>query len=366
MLSNTNIKINMKIAIFCRPQNASPKVLALSFTSMLTLLDIEYKIFDIDFLARIRNVFKSSSRYDSYKSRLLEVFRNISDDKQILKELSSYDLIVVSESCPLAFYKDYYDIEKLKKYVKSPLALLEVYYLKNTPYQLDLLVQKKHPTADRYDWHFAVSDITEIKGAPSNQDRWSRVGLRLKEANLTYNTKKDLIALIDFPQAGNEKFREQQIQALKKNNINYIELCNDGIYSIDDIRSFYSQCSIYFIQKIEAFGLPIAELLASGAQVFCANKDWPMSWRMGVDADDKNSPGEYLPDIFTIYDSSDDLERELRSFKENWNSVSTPQKIFDEFIRNYPHFYYGDMPSLALALEHITNRKENIIEQISL
>jgi hypothetical protein len=333
---------------------------------MLTILDIEYKIFDIDFLARIRSIFKVSSRYRNYSSRLRDVFKHTSSDKQILKDLSCYDLIVISESCPLAFHLDYYDIEKFKKYVKSPVALLEVYYLNNTPYQLDSLVQRKQSTADRYDWHFAVSDITEIKGVPSNQDSWSRVGLRLKEANLTYSTKKDLIALIDFPQTGNEKFRAQQIQALKKNNISYIELSNDGIYSIDDIRSFYSQCSMYFIQKIEAFGLPIAELLASGAQVFCANKDWPMSWRMGVDAGDKNSPGEYLPDIFTIYDSSDDLERKLRLFKENWHSLSTPKKIFEEFIRNYPHFYYGDMPSLALSLEHIVNRNENTIKQIPL
>ena len=270
-----------------------------------------------------------------------------------MRWLKKADAVVISDCIPNGFWKRLYNVEKLKKITRKPVLFYEVFYLGNAPTQIERLQKNKDPLMERYDAHFFVSNVTEIKTAtPSNA---FCIGLMAKTWNLKPLPKKELVALVDFAQPGYEKYREVQITQLEKAGIRYISL--EKRYSLNEIRDIYRDASIYFMQSFEAFGLPILECLCTGAQIFTPHSAWPMSWRLD---EEPQVHGEgTLPGCFTVYENEEGLAHQLEKFKKNYHWSETPQKIFDCFIEHYPTFYYGDKKVISDFVDFIGNFKNN-------
>src|SRR5690606_39168146 len=132
--------------------------------------------------------------------------------KRLIKRLKSYDAIVISECSPNGFWKDLYQVEKLKLIIKRPVLFYEVYFLGNAPTQMVSLRQSGHSLTERYDWHLAVADVTEIRTLTN--ESWSCVGIDLTHTALKPTPKDEFIALIDFSQSGYEHFRDEQLNVL--------------------------------------------------------------------------------------------------------------------------------------------------------
>nr|AQQ74412.1 hypothetical protein [uncultured bacterium] len=338
----------MKVAILRSEKNASPKVLATGLAEMLEQLGIESDTFDVSILHRKLPIARRSRHYRSVVHHALAKTAYMVPDAHTLKQLSRYDVIVVSECCPEAFYTNSLGIEYLRRALRKPIALYEVFFLDNSPYQVGLLEAGGHFLASRYDWHFAAADITEFRATQSAQSRWSRIGLNIAKSNLRHGSKSGFLALVDFPQRGNERFREEQIRALKELRIDFLELRGAGRYSVREIREIYNQTSVFFIQHMESFGVSIAEALAAGNQIFSPSAAWPMAWKIG----EKNE----LPGVFTIYEGFQQLKEKLNSFRLNWERQKTPARIFAEFVRIYPHYYFGEPENLLSSLHRIIDR----------
>lgn len=341
------------VAILTRPDNKSPRVLAQSFKSMCEEISVKADIYyqGSGFLGRLLSVFQK--RY--FPKRLHFIVRqklfNFFNDQLLIIKLKKYDLIVLSECIPNAYWKRYYDIEKLKKKIKKPIALYEVYYLGNSITHTNYLQLQNHHGVERFDWNFSVSDIAEIRSLPSPSLRWSSIGLHLANCGLKPTKKKDIIALIDFAQIGFEDYRIEQIRILESfPQIKLIYL--KGEYTFDQIRDLYQQASLIFIQFPEAYGVSIAECLSAGCKVVVKEEEWAMSWRLVNESND-----EYLPDCFFVYDNSQLLQAYLKDYIANFIPEKNAFDVHASFMQHYPHFYYGNKSQLLDSFKHIENYK---------
>jgi hypothetical protein len=339
----------MKVAILTREDDKSPKVLAKSLKTMCEIIDVECDIiYDISMLIRMQPITEKRRFSIPFIKRLYSTCKYFRKIKVFIKELSAYDIIVISECTPNAFWRGYYAIEILRKHLKKPILLHEVYFLGNAPTQIKRLIEEKEPGIERYDWHFAVSEVTEIKSLPIKN--WSRIGLNLEHAGLKPTIKQRFLVLVDFEQPGYELYRKEQIQILKEASIPYISL--EGSYTMDEIRDLYRQACVLLIQFPEAFGLPIAECLASGAYIMTPSSAWPMSWRLDENPQ-VHSEGT-LPDCFQVYDSSETFRSQLLNLKHMYDLKNTPERIFSTYIQHYPHYYYGNSHELKIALQRFS------------
>jgi hypothetical protein len=178
-----------------------------------------------------------------------------------------------------------------------------------------------------------------------------RIGINLSYTGLKPVRKDKFVALVDFLQPGDEMVRKDQLDVLRELGIETIIL--NGEYTTQEIRDIYKKVSVLFLQSYEAFGLPIAECLSCGVQIFASNSAWPMAWRLN-DNPEIHKEGT-LAEVFNIYSSKDDLKNQLYSFRESYNLINSPFTIFNTFIKNYPHYYYGRINVLRSVLERIND-----------
>ena len=335
----------MKVAILRSSENSSPKVLANGLGEMLKELGIHHDAFDVSILHRKLPIHRRSRQYASPFAHAIVRAASWFPDARTLEKLAQYDVIVVSACCPDAFHKDSLGIEYLRRKLKKPIVLYEVFYLENSPYQVRWLEAENHFLASRYDWHFAAADITEFRATPTAESRWSRIGLSIAKSNLRHGSKSSFLALLDFARPGNEQVRADQIRALTELNIEYLELRNPGQYSIHEIREIYNQTSVFFIQHMESFGVAIAEALAAGNQIFSPSHAWAMAWKIGE--------ANELPGVFTLYEGFNQLKERLAAYKLGWKRQETPARVFSDFVRIYPHYYHGEPESLKCALSRL-------------
>lgn len=343
----------MTIAILTRSDFRSPRVLADSLKVQLEGQGAKAEIsFEINLLNRLVS-FKRSQL--SFHFWLIRKIKNYREDNRLLKKLKNFDVIIISECIPNAFSKRLYDVEKLKKKIKKPIGLCEVYYLGNAPTQIDLLRKNKEALTNRYDFHLSLSNVTEIRELPSKN--WYPIGIKAQSWKLKPLPKKEFIAIIDFAQPGYENHRKIQISALNKAGIKYISL--EKPYSFKEIRNIYQQGAFFFIESPEAFGVSILECLCCGCQIFTPKSSWPMSWRLN-EQPEVGGDG-ILPSCFTVYQNEEQLIRELASFKKEYDLVESPKKVFESFLSCYPDFYYGndrEVKRLLLQLKkEISNEK---------
>jgi len=345
-----------KVAIITRPENKSPKVLAYSFQSSCKEIGVDADIFweGLGILSRMFSIFQKTrySRNLNFKIRLK--IGHLISDYLFIKKMKSYDLIVISDCSPNAYWKGYYNIERLKKYIKKPVALYEVYFLGNSISQTLKLNECNDFGIERYDWNYSISPVAEIRGIPSENNKWSCIGLNLTSIELIRSTKKEIIAIVDFVQSGFEENRKMQMDILKKfPEIKIISL--EGDYSITEIRQLYKLASLFFVQCPESFGVSIAECLSVGCQIIIKEESWAMSWKLQNEFKE-----EYLPDCFFVYENNDNLTEYLSIYIENHKQNNLSERVTNTFISCYPSFYYGDKTELIQSFSLIEQSfKEN-------
>lgn len=339
----------MKIAILSRSDYSSPRILAESLRNQLNEQNVYAEIFyEMGLLTRLVSFFDSKLSFHFWFKRKVSKYFY---DKNVLKKFKKFDAVIICECTPNGFLKRLYNIEKLKLILKKPILFYEVYYLGNTPSQVKILQLNNEPLFKRYDLHLAISGTTEIKSSPSAE--WNVIGICSNKWDLAPKPKKELLAIVDFVQPGYEENRDVQIKVLKKVGIKYISL--EKKYSFEEIRKVYQQGAIFFLQFPEAFGVSLLECLCSGNQIFTESSAWPMSWRL-----DKN-PEVFdkgiLPDCFTVYETEENLLKELTIFKRNYNLIESPKKTFNSFLNHYPTFYYGNQEGIEEVLAKIKQIK---------
>ena len=303
-------------------------------------------LFELDFLNRLVGYRDSKLSFHFWlQKKIVHWF----SDRRVIQALKQVDAVVISECIPNAFWKSLYNIEKLKAILKKPVFIYEVYWLDNSPTQIETLQSNGDEVHERYDGHLFVSPVTEIR-ARLLPNAFC-IGLLAKTWNLQPHPKQELLALVDFAQPGYEAYREIQISQLTMACIPFIVL--ERSYTIEEIRAIYQQISIFFVQFPEAFGLPILECLCTGAQVFTPDSGWPMSWRLDENPE-VHGPG-ILPDCFTVYNGEDDLLHKLLTFKEHFQPEITPLRVFADLVKYYPGFYNGDDDAIKKFLKFIKN-----------
>lgn len=340
----------MKIAIITRSDDRSPKVLAQGLEAMLKAAGAGCTIFyETGALIRLQSLTQALKFPVTVPKRIYSKLKFFKRDKNFLRELRNYDAVIVSECTPNGFWRGYYAIEKLKRRIKKPILFYEVYYLGNAPTQLERLKQEGEPGPERYDWHLAVTDVTEIRTSAGKG--WTRVGLDLSYTGLRPLPKKEFLVLVDFVQPGYEHYRQEQLEVLDKAGIAYVAL--EGSYTMEAIRALYRRASVLLIQFPEAFGLPIAECLACGAYIFTPDSSWAMSWRLD-EQPGVHEKGKLAP-CFVEYADAPDLKNKLLDLQAHYDLEKTPATVFTQFVEYYPHFYYGERDVVKSLLKMIEN-----------
>jgi hypothetical protein len=342
----------LKIAILTRPGGCFPNIISLGLADMLHQLNIESEIFyEIPFLMRLLPFSEKPMRWtNSFHYRLLNKIKNYRHDQRLLKRLSEFDCLIVSECLPNALWKNYLAVEELKKRTKKKIGSYSDGSINVAPRHKKMLLNESDYGDGRFDFNFFVSRTIEQKLLENNSNK-GVIGLNISNAKLKPGKKHEFIAIVDFAQKGYEFYREQQVAVLQKLGIKTIIL--EGKYELEEIRNIYRKASVFFISFPETFGLPIAECLACGAFIFTPSSMWPMAWRL----DDAPASWEQgiLPGCFNVYNDEDDLTTQLENLRSSYDLVQTPQFVFDTFINNYRSFYYGDVQALKKVLDNNYN-----------
>jgi len=331
-----------KIAIVTKPNYSSPRILANCLHSFFSQAEgvqseVFYKLFVFKRLLKYAKVAKNYNYFSWKGYQLLQYIQ----DQLFLRKLKKFDAVVIVECSPKSFLNDSFDFVKLKEKLNNiPLIFYEVYYLGNAPTMVSYLHEGGHHLEDIFDWHLSVSEVTEIRSKPKAP--WNQIGLHLKSTGLVPVPKKEHLAIIDFYRQGYEEERNVQIKALEAVGIPYVELA--GPYTIEEIREVYKKATFYFLQFPESFGLPIAECLSCGAYVFTPDTSWAMAWRLD-DEVQIHGPGR-LAECFVVYDGQKELQEKLMHYKSEYDLQTSPQKVFQIFIDNYPDYYYGNKTEL--------------------
>ena len=338
----------LHIGILCNAENGSPKVLAETLSEFINLGDNHSEIFyESKALKRLL-----PSKKVHYNKLLWFLFKlkNSLKDKRLFAKLKKKDAIILCDTSPHAFYKNSFNIKKFKKIILSkPILYYAVQYLENSPTLKEKLILNGQDSIERYDWHLSISPVTELRGIPAPP--WNQLGMYLKGTGLKPTRKKEFYAIVDFVREGYEQYREVQIKVLEELDIPFISL--EKKYSMEEIREIYNQASLFFIQFPEAYGMPIAECLACGSYILTPDSSWPMAWRLD-EKTEVHGPGK-LADCFIVYDGYNDLKKQLKAIKADYDVVKTPENVFNIFIDNYGSFYEGNEKALTEVFERIKN-----------
>jgi hypothetical protein len=284
----------------------------------------------------------------NWHSRIRTKLTHYREDRALLAQLRRYSAVIYCGVIPNAMWRNYYDIESLRRHLPGiPILLYEVYYLGNAPRMQTQFDRNGDFGIGRYDWHLSVSEVTEIRGKPGPP--WTAIGLDLEHTALRPAPKKEFSVLLDFAQPGHESHREQQLAVLLELGITPIML--EGRYPMAEIRRLYQQACVYLMQSSEAFGLPIAECLYAGAYVFTPHSSWPMAFRLDLNPK-VGGPGQ-LPEVFRVYGDAEGLRQQLLALLESYDLDETPYRISDTFCRTYPTFCAGDLQALQGVVTRI-------------
>lgn len=342
--------MKLKIALTCGPENGSPKLLAETLENFISNSGHTAKVYYQ--VKAFRRLLSNQVVKYNWLVWMLYKAKYLIADRKLFSQLKEFDAVVICDWTPNGFYKDTYNIEKLRSIIRGkPILYYAVQYLQNSPTIIEKLKSGGHAGLERYDWHLAVSAITEIRGIPAPP--WSQIGLNLRSTGLKAVPKEEFFAIVDFLRPGYESYREIQKESLEELGIPYISL--EIAYSMDEIRAIYKKASIFFIQFPEAFGLPIAECLASGCYIGTPESSWAMSWRLD-EAVEIHGPGR-LPECFIIYYGKEDLKKQLLTIKEEFDIIKTPQNVFDVFYKNYPTFYEGNQEAINDVFSRISGQR---------
>ncbi len=319
----------MRFAILTTRQYASSRVRAEALHRMFSRIGVSSRVF-YDFWGTLTRL---GSGYRPRPRLALDVLQ----DMRALAVLAAYDVLVVCGYIPGAFLRYHYGIEALRRLLPGrPIVLYLVSYLANSPDWEDRIRHCMGYGISRYDWHLVVSPVGKRALAPDQP--CCAIGINFQDPELFPAEKKDFLALLDFEQKGFERFRELQVQALEDLGIEYIAL--RGKCTFSEVYEVYRRTSIHFLAFLESFGLPICETQICGNYVFTPDRHWPQAHRKLEDFVRDRSV--VLSDNFVVYDGLEDLKRKILLARERHDS----QTIYNNFVQNYPCFYYGNLQEL--------------------
>ena len=340
-----------RIAILTRAADRSPKILAMGLQHMLGQLGYDSAIFyeGTSMLGRLFPLHKKIFYQIRFHYRLRMKLKYFFKDRALIRQLAHYDIIILSECIPNAYWRGYFAIEELRDKIRKPICLYEVYYLGTSPRYLQELAagHHHHHGLERFDWNFSVSDIGERQEQPMPEKKWSVIGLDLSHTGLQPQPKNEFMVLVDFLQAGYEESRKMHLEVLAELGIKTISL--EGRYPMEEIRQLYRKASVLMVQFPESFGLPIAECLSTGAYIMVPDPFWAMAWRKK----EEGTGNLYLPSFFVQYQDREDLKEKLLELNKSWDPIASPERLSKSFKETYPHFYNGDKNEIQLALDQI-------------
>lgn len=275
-------------------------------------------------------------------------------DSRLFSKLAQMDAVILCGTTPNAFRRRSYDVDRLRRATGRPVLYYSVQYLENAPSLVRRLRDQGDHGVEVFDWHLAVSDVTELRGRP--RPPWHHIGLYLRSTGLRPVEKSSFLAVVDFARPGFERYRHEQVQVLTDLGIPFLTL--DRPYPMAEIRQVYRRASLFFIQFPESFGMPIAECLACGALICTPHSSWPMAWRTD---EEPTMHGEgQLPECFLLYQNVEDLRAKVATLRDEYDLKVTPQRVFDSFLETYPERYEGNQEALAAVMERIQSRRLNV------
>src|SRR5690554_1841933 len=222
----------MKIALITRPENRSPKILALSLQEKLLQIGIESEIiYGLDTIKRLVPIFAKFNVQTRLHFRIRQKLKYYLKDRNVINKLNQFDAIIISEVIPNAFWKNYYNFNKLRSLTKKKIGIYEVFFIDSAVHYFDVFKKNGDYGGDLFDFHLAVSKTSFTKTILSGNK--FQIGLNLDSFKLYPQNKTNFYVLIDFPVKGGEKERNIQINALNRFNIPYIEL--QGKYEVEEI-----------------------------------------------------------------------------------------------------------------------------------
>lgn len=333
----------LRFAVLCNRENGSPKVLGQTLTAFLERAGhqatLSYELKAIRRLLDGREAKVFSPAWGIYRAA------RAAHDARLLSRLREMDAIVLCGTTPRMFHRHACGVERLRELLHPiPVIYYSVQYLGNAPSLVERLERKGEPGVERFEHHWAVSPVTEIRGAPG--ENWTPIGLHLESVGLRPEPKPAPFAVVDFARKGFEAHRALQVRALEAAGVPYLSL--ERRYSMAAIRDIYRRASLFFLQFPESFGMPIAECLATGTRILTPDASWPMAWRL--DAEPRPGGGGRLGAGFTVYEGFEELVQVLRAHEEEFDPEATPRRVFSSFERDYPGFFRGDLARLREAI----------------
>ena len=296
----------------------------------------------------LRTYIRSAQQGSAVKNALKHFIKEAPIFYPFLKQLRKFDVIVVVNSIVPAFLNEFFRDEALRYWLpRTPIVLYDVFYLP-TRGSWGKWLKEGNPERgifqsgnwglERYDWYLVGSVVSECP-LPTGPQPYSHIGLNFVHDSLRVEPKKDFMALIDFEIPDHMSERAVQILACEKAKLKYVVL--HGRYSMQDIRSIYRQCSMYFLAHRESFGLPICELQACGSYVFTPYANWcPSHWIKEDLA--QEGPGELSPNFITYHNDMDRLISEINCIKSTYD----PYQVVDTFDRYHPQLHCGNIKEL--------------------
>jgi len=168
-------------------------------------------------------------------------------------------MIIVVSAIRNAFLRNHYNfIPILRKFFPTkPIVLYTLEYLPTRPQWYKWLkegseeaeiIQPDNHGMERYDYYLAASSMSKYP-KPKIDNPLCELGINLQDAALYPERKDKLIALVDLERKKTLHERSIIIRALEETKTEYIVL--RGHYKIEEIRSIYRRCSIYFVSLDE-------------------------------------------------------------------------------------------------------------------
>jgi len=277
--------------------------------------------------------------------------------EQRWKELTSVDLIVVVETIPTAYLNYHLNrIEEIRQRLPHiPIVLYSSIYLGTCGEWIGFLKRGNdyhgfikgagHYGLERYDWHLIASASTDYP-LPKGFQPLTEMGCNLNDGTLFPEQNGQFTALLDFERPNHMQERAIQILALEKTNTPYKVL--NGRYPMAEIRKIYRQSAIYFLAHLEAFGLPIVKLQASGSLVFTPYANW--AWAH-YNKPNLTVPGEgpLSPNFVVYHNNLDTLCQKIEEAKAAFN----PDQALRTFKQWDNRFWEGNMPALQTFVDKL-------------
>jgi hypothetical protein len=261
--------------------------------------------------------------------------------KELEKDISTSDVIIVVEHLPTAFLPSL-GIEELRRRFSIPIILYDLVNLTLWPDTIIRIQNQGGFGLERYDWYLYISNIGECP-LPKFFDAFSLIGVDLR-GNTLYPGQKDFFAILDFPRKGFENERAIQIQALEETNTNYYQL--DRLMTIEEIRKIYRKSCIFFLSFEETFGLPIVELQLCGSYIGTPYKKWAPSHYINKNVYEKGE-GDLGKNFIVYNNDKETLKNRIIQIRSNYD----PQAVIKEFADTYPHLYHGDSRELRKFID---------------